>query len=426
MASVSFNVIDEVLYINIDGTLYETGVTPTTNPELIPTPVVPSPSSSNVCQVTPVSAFLSTNLNNKLETYQQLGDRVKRSLGWPLISIELHSDQLNENIQIAVELFTKFAGYTQEFLVFDSNLYEKNKGIRLDHLFTVANSEYTTAQKVADIPPTTSVGVQYETPVNVYIALQPILSSVFSASSSLSTIFTKGIEAFDIFDKETYTSIITFNSSLSSSFLSSRRKVLNLQNQPTQVSTFNNAFDYDVLDYRKVIDVVDFEEGSTTGINTLFTLEQTLAQQTYFSYAMGNYGFDLISWYTMKEFMDTREKLLAIRRDIHFDPRTQYLTMYPQPKEGIRFYGVISCHVERPIRDIVKEPWVYQYALALSKITVGRVRSKFTGVNLLGGGSINYDLLEEGRTEKAELERRLFEGASPGFGDAPPTTFFIG
>jgi hypothetical protein len=29
------------------------------------------------------------------------------------------------------------------------------------------------------------------------------------------------------------------------------------------------------MDYRKVVDVTEFEEGSTTGINTLFTLEQT-------------------------------------------------------------------------------------------------------------------------------------------------------
>ena len=35
---------------------------------------------------------------------------------------------------------------------------------------------------------------------------------------------------------------------------------------------------------------------------------------------MGNYGFDLVSWYTLKEWIDTREKMLAIRRDIKFDP----------------------------------------------------------------------------------------------------------
>ena len=179
------------------------------------------------------------------------------------------------------------------------------------------------------------------------------------------------------------------------------------------------------IDYRKVVNVIDFEEGSTTGINTLFTLEQTLAQQTYFSYALGNYGFDLVSWYALKEFVDTREKMLATRRDIKFDPRTQYLVMHPQPQKS-RFYGVVSCYVERPIRDIIKEQWVYEYALCLTKITIGRVRSKFTGVSLLGGGTLNYDLLQEGLADKKELEKLLMEGASTGFGDSDPVMFFVG
>jgi hypothetical protein len=200
---------------------------------------------------------------------------------------------------------------------------------------------------------------------------------------------------------------------------------MSLQAQDTTAEEYSNVFDYDVMDYRKVISVTEFEEGSNQGENTLFTLEQTLAQQTYFSYAMGNYGFDLVSWYTLKEWLDTREKLLAIRRDLKFDERTQYLQMYPQPGSS-RFYGVVSCYLERPIRDLVKEQWVYEYAVALSKIVVGRVRSKFTGVSLLGGGSLNYDLLQEGLTEKKELEQMLLTGASAGFGDAAPPLFFVG
>ena len=82
------------------------------------------------CNITPLSAFLSTNLNSKIETYDRLGDRIKRSLGYPLVSLEIHTDQLRENIQIAVEYFTKYAGFTQEYLIFDSNMYEKNKNDR--------------------------------------------------------------------------------------------------------------------------------------------------------------------------------------------------------------------------------------------------------------------------------------------------------
>ena len=100
--------------------------------------------------------------------------------------------------------------------------------------------------------------------------------------------------------------------------------------------------------------------------------------------------------------------------------------MYPQPGRET-FYGVLACYLERPIRDVIKEQWVYEYALALTMITIGRVRGKFGDVSLLGGGSLNYsDMLSEGLERKKELEAKLMEGASPGFGDADPSMFFVG
>lgn len=56
-----------------------------------------------VCEVKPVSAFQSTNLNNKIETFTDLSERISRSLGAPLITLEIHRDQLFQNIQIAIE-----------------------------------------------------------------------------------------------------------------------------------------------------------------------------------------------------------------------------------------------------------------------------------------------------------------------------------
>lgn len=379
---------------------------------------------SLVCEVLPVSAFQSTNLSNRLETFNDLGDRVKRTLGYPLITLEIHQDQLFNNIQIAIEYFSKFAGFTKEFLVFDSNLYEKNKGIRLDHLFTLAKAGLTNQQKIANAPVWDGPDFTVEIPQTVYICTSAVGSSIFSSSSSLSSVFDNGLEEFEIVDKSLYNNIITLNTTLSGVFRQSVKKGVSLQSQDTKATEFSNVFDYDIMDYRKVIAVTDFEEGSNQGVNTLFTLEQTLAQQTYFSYAMGNYGFDLVSWYTMKEWIDTREKLLAIRRDLKFDERTQYLQIYPQPTSS-RFYGVISCYLERPIRDLIKEQWVYEYTVALSKITIGRVRGKFTGVGLLGGGSLNTDLLQEGLNEKKELEQMLLTGASAGMGDADPAMFFV-
>jgi hypothetical protein len=387
-----------------------------------------------VCEITPISAFMSTNLNNKITCYEQLADRIKRELGWPLVSLEIHQDGIYQNIQVAVEMYTKFAGYTQENLIFDSRLYERSKGIRLDNLFTVYNTGLTQAQRITDQKSQSqSVGAYVKTSPTVYVATSSIPSTFFTTSSSLSALLTNGIDAFDIYDLTTYQSITSFDTSLNQYFQPSRNNSITRQcesvddtNNDGSISgsKYNNMFDYDVMDYRKVVAVTDFEEGESTGINTLFTLEQTLAQQTYFSYALGNYGFDLVSWYTLKEWIDTREKMLSIRRSYNFDERTQYLTLYPQPKTDSQFYGVISCYVERPIRDVIKELWVQRYALALTKIVIGRVRGKFQGVSLLGGGSFNYDLLEEGRQEKEKLEEEIKTGAAPGW-DSEPTCFII-
>lgn len=327
-----------------------------------------------VCSdVEPVSAFYSTNLQSKIESYDRLGQRICRALGAPLVNIEIHADQLNEFIGIACEMFTKYAGYTQEYLVFDSDLYEEGKGIRLDVLFSLTK-DFNFRAKFKGV--SSSVRDLYTVGKMVIgDATNPFLYQVFD------------------------------------------------QNNPTEIELLN-SYDYLIGDYRRVTDVVDFEEGSSSGVNTLFTIEQSLAQQTYFSYSLGNYGFDLISWYVLKNWLDTREKVLALRRDVRFDQRTQYMQMFPEPR-STRFYGIVTCYVERPLVDVIKEQWVYQYALALTKIAIGNVRGKYQNTTMFGGGTINASILEDGKTEKAELEKKLYESA-PGLGDAAPPEFFVG
>jgi|14BtaG_2_1085337.scaffolds.fasta_scaffold01982_4 hypothetical protein len=386
------------------------------------------------CDITPISAFQSTNLNSKIDNFNRLSDRVLRSLGYPFVNVEIHRDTLYENISIACEMFAKFAGYTQEYLIFDSDLYIKNQGIRLDHLFSLQGSD-TLAEQVEFKNTSKDFSNYNKADESLYIATSAIPGTYFSTISSVSASLEEGTFVNQIFSQDVY-DVITDSTSpalsgLTSLFIPSQKQNFTVEGTVTgKKEEFMNSFDYDTMDYRKVISVQDFEEGSSTGINTLFSIEQSLAQQTYFSYAMGNYGFDLISWYVLKDWMEMREKLLAQKRSYTFDDRTQMLRMYPQPRSGSgssqRFYGVISCYVERPIRDIIKEQWVYQYTLALTKMAVANIRGKYGNVTLFGGGSLNAsDLMTQGLSEKAELETSLYEGA-PGFGDAAPPMFFVG
>jgi hypothetical protein len=364
---------------------------------------------------------MSTNLSSKIECFQALGARILRMLGHPMINVEIHPDQLHDAISMACEFFTQYSGYTKEYLIFDSDLYEKNKGLRLDHLFTVANTGFTLAQKLT--PPTKS-NPDYNVSLmeNLYILTSAIPSSYFASSSALSSsIPSTGLPAMQVMIESTYAQLTAFNPELTSLFIISPKKPFTIQCEEVEgVTEYNNMFDYDVMEYRKVIDVIDFIEGSSSGVNTLFSMEQTMAQQTYYSYAMGNFGFDLLSWHTVKDWQDTREKLLAIKRDVHFDNRTQYFRLMPQPKLN-RFFGVLECYVERPLKDIVKEKWVLDYSIALSKIMWGRILTKVSGVTMLGGGQLDgSSILSEGVSEKLALETFLIEG---GYDIAPPMMF---
>lgn len=380
---------------------------------------------TELCQITPISAFMSTNLSSKIQCFQELGARILRMLGHPIINVELHPDQLYDAISMSCEFFTKYAGYTKEHLIFDSRLYERNSGIRLDHLFTVANTNYTLSEKLADNKYSTP-DFEVDLRENLYVSLSDISQSYFLASSALSgSIPSDGITAMQVVDETTYAQLTAYSSDLTSVFKLSPKKSFTIQCQVQPEATkFNNIFDYDIMDYRKVIDVVDFEEGSSSGVNTLFSMESTMAQQTFYSYAMGNFGFDLLSWHVVKDWIKMREKVLAIRRECRFDNRTQYLRLIPEPKGTSDFVGILECYVERPLRDIVKEKWVLEYATALSKIMWGRILTKIIGAPLLGGGTLNGDaVLQEGLTDKKELETFLIEG---GYGDFDPIMMQLG
>ena len=276
----------------------------------------------------------STNFNSVITSYDALAQRIRRQMGEPLVNVEIANEQIYDNIAQAMEFFTKYAGYTEEFLVFDSKLYQKGKGIKVDTLINQTQEMYSS--------------------------------------------FTPDMSA---------------------------------------------GYDYDLNSYRRVLDCFSFSYGETTGINTLFTLEQAMTQQIYSSYMVGNFGFDLVSWEILKGFIDTRNKVLAMTPHYRFDPKNQILRIIPEPIPEQTYMGIVGCYLERPVKDLINERWIYRYALALSKITVGNVRGKYGGTNLFGGGQVNYtDFMSQGISERDSLEQELKNT----YEDVTGAMFFIG
>lgn len=290
----------------------------------------------------PLSAFYSTALNSRIDTYPKLATRILRQLGCPVIQLEASRDMVMEYIAEAVELYTKYAGYTEEYLLFDTRIYRRGFGIKLDEV----------------------------------VSSTPELSARY--------------------DENDQNTIV--------------------------------GFDYNLEDYRRVVDVKSFEEGETRGANILFSVQHAMAQHlgsVFYGAGLMNKGFDMISWYNTMEFLELRNKLLSNKIQYRFDPDNQILKLTPEPKEGYNYYGLIECYVEKRVKDCLKNHWVQHYALALTKIGIGNVRGKFGGTQLLGGGQVNYnDLLQQGLSEREKLLQEIQTGTS-GLAGGEPVSFIV-
>ena len=159
------------------------------------------------CEIAPISGFQSTNLNSKIDNFNRLSDRILRTLGYPFVNVEIHRDQLYENISIALEYFSKFAGYTKEYLIFDSNLYIKDYGIKIDDLFTLQNSKTFAEQRELDTP-NKDFTKEIDITETVFSATSAIPGTLFSTISSLSSALQDGISANDIFAEDLYNEIL--------------------------------------------------------------------------------------------------------------------------------------------------------------------------------------------------------------------------
>ena len=415
-----------------------------------------------ICNVKPLEAYMSTNLNNKIKTYDDLSERILHFFGYPAVSVsDIHRNQIYDAISMAVERFYKHAGVVKEYLILDSRLYERNKGIPIDKLCTISgilsrpddNSTFRTALrgpeqqlKVPDdvyitkgfIPP-----IHYKISDSEYNLLSRNVSSETLEEIKLLKIMSEkypdGIEELSIISKDFKDYLVSKFNYVEDFFKKSKDKVFTVGGKETQFidkdgneaeqmpnREYNNMFDYDILDYRKVVSVTNYSESGVSSITSLYNFDTSLAQQFFYTNQFNHRSFGLTTWYALHEWRNTYEKLLAVKRGWRFSKDTQYLTLTPQPKMGERFFGIVECWVERPLKDVLKEPWVFDYALALVKEMLGRVRSKWgDSVQMLGGGSLTGNALaQEGVTKQKELLDELIKNQAYGATHKP--RFFVG
>ena len=384
-----------------------------------------------ICNVKPLEAYMSTDLNNKNKTYDDISERILHFFGYPAVSVsDLHRNQIYDAISMAVERFYKHAGVVKEYLILDSRLYEQNHGIPIDKLCTISGilsrpDDYAT-KRSAERGPEQTVKV----PDEVYITKDYIYKKDYYLSKSdyellhksveekdkaeidmlyaMSQKYPDGIEPLSIISEKLYKYLVTKRKYNTEMFKKSKDTVFTLGGEKQELHTetdlgrerkplqYNKMFDYDIMDYRKVVSVVNYSESGVSSITSLYNFDTSLAQQFFYTNQFNHRSFGLTTWYALHEWRNLYEKMLAVKRGWHFNKDTQYLTLTPQPRMGERFFGIVECWVERPLKDVLKEPWVFDYALAVCKEMLGRVRSKWgDSVQMLGGGSLSGNALAQ-------------------------------
>lgn len=160
--------------------------------------------------------------------------------------------------------------------------------------------------------------------------------------------------------------------------------------------------------------------GSQSSVNTLFSVQNAMWNAGLFPDFASGAGGGWITYELAMEYVDMIKKWCGSGFHFEYNERNKKLTLYPDPTKMSATGWV--CFGTRTIREEsyqYGEVWVKKMTLALAKQIIGNVRIKYSGTHLLGGGTINTDLKEEGRNEEEALRKEIFETFRY-------TTFFIG
>jgi hypothetical protein len=166
-----------------------------------------------------------------------------------------------------------------------------------------------------------------------------------------------------------------------------------------------------------------FPISATTSSNYLFNEVYYQAFDLLFNFN----GMDLVSYELMKERINQLNQMLVGQKPIRFNRHTEKLYIDFDWKKAVApdMFLIIECtRILDP--EVCPKVWndyfLKQYCTALIRIQWGNNISKYAGIQLPGGVTLDGPrILEQGKAEKLELEEQMKTGRW-----AEPLGFFVG
>lgn len=153
------------------------------------------------------------------------------------------------------------------------------------------------------------------------------------------------------------------------------------------------------------------EENERSGLTNLGSMENIMVNYGLLPGTMASMGL-MGGWLdyecAMQAIKFAKEMRGKFIYNFQFNEQSKKLILSPDPKkQGHYGHIVLRCDYIRDKTYLYGEDFVKRLALAYAKKIIGLVRTKFTGVNFPGGGSLNEDLLQEGKDEEEKLMEEI-------------------
>ncbi len=162
----------------------------------------------------------------------------------------------------------------------------------------------------------------------------------------------------------------------------------------------------------EIVNVFHIDETTErSGITNLGSLENVMVNYGLLPGTMASMGL-MGGWLdyecSMQAIKFAKEMAGKFKFNFYFNEQSKILTLFPDPKKS-NWSGhvILRCEYVRDKEYLYGEDFVKRLALAYAKKIVGKVRTKFTGVNFPGGGSLSEDLLSEGKEEEEKLHEEI-------------------
>ncbi len=177
-------------------------------------------------------------------------------------------------------------------------------------------------------------------------------------------------------------------------------------------------------------DVLGYNFKGTTGsINTLFTVDNYMYMNGMYDQLLmrgGVNGYGMVSLHIAKDFLETVNRYIVDSYNFTYHKYSNQLEISPAPPisgattvvsageyvENTPGYILLRTFVDEGTdEDLYSNNWILDYATAMCKLTLGRIRLKFAGFSAVGsnvGLSLDGDaLINEGTSEIDKLEETL-------------------